>query len=98
MAPIPIKRVVSVSSEVCNILLARIASVMCFVRGLARPQDNLNPSSNLLTGGSGRKWLTRCEEKGRRAEVVLELSKRARINSIDIGRSQPHILHGSLGP
>ncbi|CAI8023469.1 DNA repair protein XRCC1, partial [Geodia barretti] len=62
MAPIPIKRVVSVSSE-----------------------DESNPATNLLQGCSGRKWLTRQEEKARRAEVVVELSKRARINSLELG-------------
>ena len=46
-------------------------------------QDGLNPASNLL---SGRKWLIRREEKCRKAEVVLELSKKARIGTVEIGK------------
>ena len=49
-------------------------------------QDGLNPASNLLSGGIGRKWLIRHEEKCRRVEVVLELSKKARIGTVEIGK------------
>ena len=48
-------------------------------------QDSLNPSSNLLSLGSGRKWLVAKEERSRRAEVVLELSKKARLGAVEIG-------------
>ena len=54
----------------------------------------MNPSSNLLRRGGGGKWLTRFEDKGRRAEVVLELCKKTRINSVEIGeRILPMLLH-----
>ena len=80
MAPIPIKRVVSVSSEVGYIQLHTPP------HSPLSPQDQLNPASNLQCGGSGRRWLTGPEEKARRAEVVLELSKKARINSLEISK------------
>lgn len=54
-------------------------------------QDELNPATNLLLGGSGRKWLTGREEKARRAEVVVELSKRARINSLELSNIQTYL-------
>ena len=53
----------------------------------------MNPSSNLVTRGSGRKWLTSPEEKRRRAEVILELSKKARINSVEIGELDRALLN-----
>ena len=81
MAPIPIKRVVSVSSEVRSDLVTPYLSLVVCVS----TQDSLNPSSNLLRRGGGRKWLTKREDKGRRAEVVLELCKKTRINSVEIG-------------
>ena len=49
-------------------------------------QDIHNPSFNLVRGGSSRKWLTEKEEKARKAEVILELCKKTRIISVEIGK------------
>lgn len=55
-------------------------------------QDSLNPSSNLLGLGSGRKWLVAREERSRKAEVVLELSKKARLGAVEIGRQRKELV------
>ena len=49
-------------------------------------QDAQNSSANLLGGSSGRRWLVGRGDKVCRAEVVLELSKKARIGRIELGR------------
>ena len=91
MAPIPIKRVVSVSSEVSGLLCSLTSS--CKTRRLSCTQDAQNPATNLLRGGSGRKWLTGAGETLQRAEVVLELGKKARISRLEI--SKPRELYST---
>lgn len=61
MAPVPIKCVLSVSSE-----------------------DKQNPARNLLSPGQGGKWLCAANNRSRTSEVVVELSKRAKITALEI--------------
>ncbi len=53
---------------------------------LPSPQDALQPGKNLLWPSGGKKWLCAAVNRSRRAEVELELCKRARIAAIDVGK------------
>ena len=48
----------------------------------------MNPATNLLAINSsvGKKWLSARDNKSRRSEVVLELAKRSKITSLEIGK------------
>ena len=47
-------------------------------------QERQNPASNLLSPALGGKWLCAEGNKSRTAEVVIEVSKRVRISSLEI--------------
>ena len=81
MAPVPFRNIVSVSSEVRQ-KADYITSGLEFLNILF--QDDSNPASNLLEMGSGKKWLCSRENRSGRAEVLIMLSKRTRIASIEI--------------
>ena len=80
MAPIPLKSIASVSSEVSSLVFFSYL----LLSGRLPTQDALNPASNLLSPVPGGKWLCAAANKTRTAEVVLELAKRARIIGLEI--------------
>lgn len=93
MAPIPLKSIVSVSSEVSSALYFPLPCLLMFLTTHPSPlspcvymclKDPSDPASNLLAPVHGGKWLCQTGNKSRIAEVVVELSKRARIAALEI--------------
>ena len=47
-------------------------------------------SKNLAYPSNGSKWLCSAENRTGKCEVVLELSKKVRINHVDVGKWKGH--------
>ena len=75
----PLKKVLSVSSEVSHYLILTIILCNIFV------QDSVHTASSLLSP-SGLQWLSAGNYRGNKTEVDLELAKLTRVARVEIGK------------